>query len=600
MGYTFANENITNRQNMNSIGFKNFRRFASFPEMDLGDITLLVGGNNSGKSTLVKALLLCLDNARLMTAGTGDNVFASMKPKFRFDANEWHDVKIKTFSRAIHNRPAPSLDLLDEELTLPIKMRFAFTLGNFKIIIEVAGDRDKKDEVTGDVTYISIEDRGNKIRYSVSYEGHTMSYAILGSATERETLLQKLYNDYDAAKQSLDRVSEAGDDIAAISAQSERVESLAKRIAEIENPIESEQPENLNNGLVPQPVFRRINTTQSTSQSTSTSWDFPIEEYTNIVNENLLLHVIGNFIGFANNPGKAQPSDIADPNEFGAAMQEWMYVQGARAALRQEVDKIKKSQSDLEVHLQLINIEYIKAHEANQNTIYNTADRNDYIAQTVHEFVRANIVEGQEYRFITYWMKEFDIGEDFEVLSIDGEAYRVKIKAEDGSTVNLADKGMGSIQVMILLLRLATILRIYHLRNRRNSKAHANLVDDTANDELFLPTVIIEEPEQNLHPRVQSKLADLLLYLNIEYRCKFIIETHSEYLIRKTQVLVANEKYEDERALKENNPFKVYYFDADNAKIPYYQMEYRTDGNFSNEFGTGFFDEANKLLYDIL
>ena len=55
---------------MNSIGFNNFRRFASFPEMDLGDITLLVGGNNSGKSTLVKALLLCVDNARLMTAGT--------------------------------------------------------------------------------------------------------------------------------------------------------------------------------------------------------------------------------------------------------------------------------------------------------------------------------------------------------------------------------------------------------------------------------------------------------------------------------------------------------------------------------------------------
>lgn len=42
---------------MNSIGFNNFRCFASFPEMDLGDITLLVGGNNSGKSTLVKQSL---------------------------------------------------------------------------------------------------------------------------------------------------------------------------------------------------------------------------------------------------------------------------------------------------------------------------------------------------------------------------------------------------------------------------------------------------------------------------------------------------------------------------------------------------------------
>ena len=52
--------------------------------------------------------------------------------------------------------------------------------------------------------------------------------------------------------------------------------------------------------------------------------------------------------------------------------------------------------------------------------------------------------------------------------------------------------------------------------------------------------------------------------------------------------------------MKENNPFMVYYFDGENEKEPYYPMEYRTDGNFSNEFGTGFFDAATKLLYEIL
>lgn len=72
----------------NTIGFSHFRRFAHFPEIDLGNITILVGGNNSGKSTLVKALLLCIDNMRLMTAGTKENAFVSMSPKFRFDANE--------------------------------------------------------------------------------------------------------------------------------------------------------------------------------------------------------------------------------------------------------------------------------------------------------------------------------------------------------------------------------------------------------------------------------------------------------------------------------------------------------------------------------
>lgn len=561
---------------MNTIGFNNFRRFASFPEMDLGDITLLVGSNNSGKSTLVKALLLCIDNARLMTAGTKDNTI--MSPTFRFDATEWHDVKIKTFSRAIHNRPAQSLDLLDDELSLPTEMRFTFTLGDFKFMIEVTGDRDK-DEVTGEVSYISIEDRGNMVEYTVSYATHSMSYSVLGSTTERETLVKRLYKDYVAAKKSLVALSEAGDDIAAISAQSEKVASLEKRIEEFVNPDSGELPEDFDYETALQKQFRDFLHTRYTS----TIWEMPFEDYGDTINENLLIHTINNFIGFANNPGKSQPDTVEDPEQYGAEIQEWMYVQEARAAMKQEINRMEKSREDLARLLNRISIEYITAHAANQNTIYNTADRNDYIAQTVHEFVRAKILRGhKEYLFVTKWMKEFGVGDDFDVFSIDGEAYRVKIKDEDGSTVNLADKGMGSIQIMILLLRLATILRFY---------TPQNIVTFEDGDDLYIPTIIIEEPEQNLHPKVQSLLADLLLYLNKEYRCKFIIETHSEYLIRKTQVLVAEADYADEKDLVENNPFKVYYFPCED--IPY-MMQYTRSGRFANKFGEGFFDEAGK------
>lgn len=566
---------------MNTIGFNNFRRFANFPEMDLGDITLLVGGNNSGKSTLVKTLLLCIDNARLMTAGTKDNVFRSLSPKFRFDANDWHDVKVKTFSRAIHNRPTHSLDLLDDELSLPTQMRFIFTLGVFKFVLIVSGDRDK-DEVTGNVDYISIEDRGNMVQYTISYADRTMSYSVLGSTTERETLVKRLYKDYVSAKESLESLSEAGDDIAAISAQSEKVASLEKQIEEFVNPDGEELPEDFDYEQALKKQFRDFLKTRYTS----TSWDMPLEDYGDVIYENLLVHAIGNFIGFANNPGQAQPTGIEDPNEYGAAMQAWMYVQDARQALRQEVDKIRKSKSELASLLNSIGIEYITAHAANQNTIYNTADRNDYIAQTVHEFVRAKIAPGQEeFNFVTEWMSKFGIGSNFEIIPIDGEAYRVKIKDEEGYVVNLADKGMGSIQMMILLLRLATILRTYEPQH---------MIILSPEDEIRYPVVIIEEPEQNLHPKVQSLLADLFLYLNKNYHCKFVVETHSEYLIRKTQVIVANENYEDEDALKENNPFMVYYFDGENVKRPYFPMEYELSGAFKNKFGEGFFDEASK------
>lgn len=573
---------------MNTIGFNNFRRFATFPEMDLGDITLLVGGNNSGKSTLVKALLLCVDNLKLMSSYTKTNIFEFGAPKFRFDANEWHDVKIKTFSRAIHNKPVPVIDLgSDEEKTeLPSEMRFVFTIGSFRFVFDVYGERDG-DEVTGEVSYISIEDRGNMVKYDISFKSHNMCYSVLGSTSERETLIKRLYRDYKSAKEELEKLSDEGSDIAAISSQSEKVASLEKRIEEFINPDDNELPEDFDYKQALRQQFLNF----YAHEYITTSWyELPLEFYYSQLNGNLLVDLIGNFIQFSKNPGAAAPKDIEDPNEYGAAIQEYMRIQTARKDLKQEEDKIRKSQEDLKALLNSFKIEYITAHAANQNTIYNTADRNDYIAQTVHGFVRAKIARGKkEYAFVTDWMRKFGVGHDFDVISIDGEAYRVKIKDEDNSTVNLADKGMGSIQLMILLLRLATILREYEPQN----------IVTLEENQLRYPTIIIEEPEQNLHPKVQSQLADLFLYLNKEYHCKFVVETHSEYLIRKTQVLVSKENFEDNSSMKENNPFKVYYFDGENKDKPYYSMEYRTDGKFSNEFGTGFFDTASNLAFEL-
>ncbi len=114
-------------------------------------------------------------------------------------------------------------------------------------------------------------------------------------------------------------------------------------------------------------------------------------------------------------------------------------------------------------------------------------------------------------------------------------------------------------------------------------------------DNLPYPLIIVEEPEQNLHPKVQSKLADLFAYLNKVRGFKFLIETHSEYLIRRTQVLVS-EMGLSETDLEKQNPFKVYYFPA---KGNPYDMGYRSDGRFSEEFRSGFFNEASNLAISL-
>ena len=82
-----------------------------------------------------------------------------------------------------------------------------------------------------------------------------------------------------------------------------------------------------------------------------------------------------------------------------------------------------------------------------------------------------------------------------------------------------------------------------------------------------------------------------------KYNIHFLIETHSEYLIRKAQVFVARSNYENEEAMSKENPFKVYYIPR--GENPY-EMTFCADGRFKNEFGKGFFDEATNLAFEIL
>lgn len=91
---------------MNSIGFKNFRRFAEFKPIDFKGINFLVGRNNSGKSTMVKALMLIIDYLH------SDDV-----RQFSFSRTNIENVNIVTFGRA-KCRYIKNLDVISFQLQL--------------------------------------------------------------------------------------------------------------------------------------------------------------------------------------------------------------------------------------------------------------------------------------------------------------------------------------------------------------------------------------------------------------------------------------------------------------------------------------------------
>ena len=570
----------------NTIGFSNFRRFANFPEINLGNITILVGGNNSGKSTIVKALLLCVDNLLLMRISDrrrseSKSPLALSMPIFRFDANEYHDVKIKEFARAIHNKPVEDNDIINalkeiKRKSLPSTMTFKFTLGQFRFTFVVSGNRDDRS-TTGDVERIAIEDTKSHVRYTNDYKGHSLSYEVINTDFEEQiTLTKKLLKDYRDAKSALDKANEDGD-LEAITSMTASLDKVKMQINSMLN-RDKEGEELSDNELVKilkDNLFKK-------NETKVAYFDLPFSVSINEVNEPVVLNVISNIHNFATTNGVAPKGEGKDPNEYGADMQHFMILERYREAMRQDEHIFIQSRRDLNTLLKQIKIEYISAHAANQNTIYNTADLNDYIAQTVHGFWREKIAPGdREYEFVREWMQRFEIGIDFKIDAlVPGEAYTVSITEESGSIVPLADKGMGSIQMMILLLRLATILFKY----KPNSTEEFY--------DWVSPIIVIEEPEQNLHPKMQSFLADLFYQLARCENMKMLIETHSEYLIRKSQVIVSEENFADEEDLNDNNQFMVYYLPNDDT-VPY-KMQYTISGRFANKFGEGFFDEAGK------
>ena len=458
----------------NKIGFSNFRKFADFPEINLGDITILVGGNNSGKSTLVKAFLLCVDNLRMMRMSdrrreNRNNIFGFNKPMFRFDANIYHDVKVKTFIRAIHNKPVTAGD--GSGASLPSTITFKFALGKFEFQLVVAGNRD--EELTyGDVQYISIVDKEQNIRFCNDYEHNTMSYAVLVSSqnigskkvaqdTSKKEEMRKEYLEID---NSLEEASDEGDleKIASLSEEKEKIEAAYKAAYGVDVTLVGDLEE-VNLGI----------DNPSRLEKNAVSYDnLPLGFDLNEVNEYVALNVISNIINFVSQAKDKAPEykEGEDSDSYDEKMKEYEAKEDARKSMYLDISKMHKSRKDLAYLLETLNVQYISAHAVNQDAFYKRGG-DDFMAQVVYDFYFEKIIHGDiEYTFITDWMKTFGIGYDFCIEPLmAGDVYKLTIEDEDGTKLPLADKGMGAIQMMILLLRLATIM---HIAKSNKSMGH--------------------------------------------------------------------------------------------------------------------------------
>jgi ABC-type lipoprotein export system ATPase subunit len=170
------------------------------------------------------------------------------------------------------------------------------------------------------------------------------------------------------------------------------------------------------------------------------------------------------------------------------------------------------------------------------------------------------------------WLKEFGIGSQFAIQKVAAGAYRPLV-VRDSEEYELVDLGKGHAQLIPLILAVV------------QQKERAD-------------TLFVEEPETNLHPNLQAKLADLLVDAiqnqdENENRGQVIVETHSEYLVRRLQYLVARKDVDAEDVL-------IYYIGTGPDSEDYIrQIEIDAYGQLSEPFGSGFFDQATDLMVDL-
>lgn len=578
---------------MSSISFKNFRRFSDFPELKLGRSTILVGGNNCGKSTLLKAIQFIVSNLKNFTI---PEVYiyeierARHTPEFTICDNGIYGNTHKNDTDQPMSFTISCGEFFSHSVLGKFNTPFDFsTIDRYVITVEfkpaqhddkkvqvdkiIIEDRELGFRLTCMLNWTEISELNDEIRQSgLVFDIDNKQYLVCNSCELGTGFVVKL-----------EWVSWEGADI---SAQEGLKEMTADKFlcSYREDMMAFDNDNIIYNGIYDlylKTELDRLNTILGArNDDGSLTYDKTLWFSSDELNHN----------GSWTYP--STPADDIDDVKNIKDLLDYIYIHGDKLYNTSYFWRLKESSQDLMEAVSslvfsptIITGSRIKLYQPHDkafklfNDFYNiqgdrcslwkhsSKGRQSYSAWTSHavagdeDLYHPNPDSKYSYASrLRELLQRFEVAQDFKITQIKGyDAYSVRIQMANGVWVDLAEAGTGSIKLFELFLNILTAKSSYS-------------------------SLYIEEPEQNLHPKLQSRLADLFN----EFEQRYIIETHSEYLIRRTQVLVAQSGFTEDD-IESKCPFKVYYFPEDS--VPY-DMKYLPSGRFQNKFGRGFFDEA--------
>ena len=214
--------------------------------------------------------------------------------------------------------------------------------------------------------------------------------------------------------------------------------------------------------------------------------------------------------------------------------------------------------------------------------------------------------------FVQKWMDKFFPGDEitYDIQGLRNRRNQVFAYEFVLSDKDLVEWGTGAYRVISYIYKLAIYIeeQLYTSFEYEKFKALGeNYLIQFLSDrekEVFLlrrsknfyenNLLIIEEPEMNLHPDYQCLLAEMLFEFSRYVETDLVIETHSEYMIRTFQYLRSKE---DSFSSKHCNIIN-FGFGENLGKVKNIKIE--NDGSLSDSFFSGFMNHSQDLELKLL
>ena len=138
----------------------------------------------------------------------------------------------------------------------------------------------------------------------------------------------------------------------------------------------------------------------------------------------------------------------------------------------------------------------------------------------------------------------------------DSGPFQVQFKVRSGAFMNLMDVGYGISQCLPVV---TSILKGSSGTDPKNT--------------LFL----LQQPEVHLHPRAQAEIGNLVCKTYAEFGNRYIIETHSDYIVDRVRVMVR-------KGVLPASDVSIIYFEREaiGNSVKLYNLEIDSDGNIIN------------------